>query len=55
MSYLQYMAMRVAHRDLKPDNVVLDPFSFSLIASNYFVKLVNLGTSKTQVETLQDH
>lgn len=57
MCYLH--GMKVAHRDLKSDNVVLNIPAFPHIAGNYYVKLVDFGTSKTQVEpfktTSTDH
>lgn len=42
----------VAHRDLKPHNVVVDKMTYSEIQlENHFcVKLVDFGTSKTEVE-----
>ena len=42
--------MRVAHRDLKPDNVVLSKLTSSHGVDNFDVKLVDLGISKLQIE-----
>lgn len=40
----------VAHRDLKPQNVVVNKLTFSHLEDHFCVKLVDFGTSKMKVE-----